>query len=434
MLSERQRDEEGSVIIAMTIVMIVTLAVIALLVTVNGGLASARNDQNRINAFQYANAGIDQALYRVDTPNALPMTPVDNYVPTRCFPSACATAGSFVTAFTDEASEFEVIAEAVPDGQNSSWKVRSTGEDASGARRQTITTISATPLFVNGFLTLTNFETNGNQSAPFGYDSSLCPNPVAPFTGPGCDLTNGETQPVPTRIGTNGILTLASSTADDYFEKWLGADMYGRSTQEAADNDCNIGGGGQKCAQRGDYPDGWAHPHTNQQVVTMPSFSGVASCPGAGNGSFSNTTIPAGIYRCPDLDLSGTIGVTETTGNVTFLVDGSVTIATSAEVNVGQASTRFRIFQEPSGPAPAGTFCSSSTHVAKFYGLLSAPRMEINCGAKPPSIYGAVVARVYGNTGAHFDFHWDSQSQFAVNDGKFVVRNWRECPVTSTDC
>lgn len=417
----------------MTIVMIVTLAVVALLVTVSGGLSSARIDQNRINAFQFANAGVDQALYRLDTPSALPTAPVDRYVPTRCYPSACGTSGSFVTGFTDEAAAFDVIAEAVPDGQTTLWKVRSIGVDPSGTRRQTITTISATPLFLNGFLTLTNFQTNGDQTAPFGYDSSLCPNPVAPYAAPGCDLTNGGTQPVPTRLGTNGTLTLASSTADDYFEKWLGADMYGRSTQEAADGDCLIGGGGQNCADRNTYPTGWAKPHTNEQVVTMPSLTG-AGCPGAGTGSFSNEVIPPGVYRCPNLNLSGTIDVDGPTGSVTFLVEGSVTIASSAEVNVGEPSPRFRIFQEPDGAIPGGTFCSSSNHIAKYYGLLSAPRMEINCGSQPPSIYGAVVARVYGNVGAHFDFHWDSQSQFAVNDGKFVVKNWRECPVTSTDC
>jgi hypothetical protein len=49
-------------------------------------------------------------------------------------------------------------------------------------------------------------------------------------------------------------------------------------------------------------------------------------------------------------------------------------------------------------------------------------------------MYGAVVADIHGGTGNHFVFHWDIDSGDAVSNGRYVVRNWRECPPGSTDC
>lgn len=431
------RSEEGSLILTMSLVLVVSLAIVGVLLTVSGGLQSARIDQNRTNAFQYANAGIDQVLYRLDKQD-LPASAVGNYAPTSCYPAACGTTGSFVTGFTDRVvtggNRFDVVAEAVPAGQPTAWKVRSIGTDSSGQKRQAITTVSATPIFENGFLTLTNFFTNGEQTFPAGYDSFQCPDPRVNAAAPGCDLTFGGTQPVPTRLGTNGILKLAASTADGYFKMWQGVDMWGRSTQAAADGDCQIGGGGQLCNERADYPDKWAKPHTNQQTVTYYPSTGASGCPNA-TGTFTNESIAPGRYLCPQLNLNGNIAVSGTSGDVVFLVEGAVTINADAKVNVGQASTRFQVYQKPTGPIPAGAFCGGSSDNPSFWGILSAPRLEVGCtGSSQPEIYGAVIARFYDGPGAHFKFHWDSRSQYVVNDGKFVVRDWRECPATSTDC
>lgn len=429
--------DEGSMILALTVVMVVTFAILGVLVTVSGGLNSARNDQNRINAFQYANAGIDQALYRLDRDD-LPVSATASYTPTRCYPSSCGFPGSYVTAFTDSivsgSSRFDVVAEATPDGQTTAWKVRSTGLDQSGRQRQAITEIAATPAFVNGFLTLTSFYTTGEQRFPAGYDSSLCPDPRISATAPGCDLTFGGTQPVPTRLGTNGLLTLAAATADEYFNSWQGVDMWGRATQEAADNDCEIGGGGQKCNDMADYPlnPSWAKPHTNQQPVVLPDIA-TTPCPNP-TGTFDNVTIPPGRYHCSQLNLSGTITVGGA-GSVVFVVDGAVTINSTAQVNVGQPTPRFRIYQDPAGPSPAGSFCGLGAAIPRYWGLLSAPRMEIDCsGSAQPIIYGAVIAQIYEGTGSHFEFHWDSQSQLVDDDGKYVVASWRECPPGTVDC
>jgi len=434
-LPKRCRSEDGSVMMAMTVVMVVSFLIVAVLLTVSGGLTSARNDQNRTNAFQYANAGIDQVLYRLDTSETA-TTAAGSYVPTRCYapPSnSCGAAGAVVTAFTDSVtsgtSGYDVIVTAVPDGQRTSWKVQSKGLDQSGRQRQAITTIKATPIFQNGFLTVNNFYTNGNQDYPAGYNSALCPDPRN-NSAAGCDLTNGGTQPVPTRIGTNGVLRLASSTAADYFNSWEGADMWGRSTQAAADADCEVGG--QMCKDKNGYVAGWVTPHTNQHDVTYFPTDGASACPNP-TGTFTNTAIAPGKYRCPQLNLSGVISVSGT-GNVIFVVDGAVTINPDAKVNVGQATVRFQVYQNPAGPA-AGAFCGQGSDNPQFWGMLSAPRLEIGCnGSSQPEVYGAVIAKFYDGPGSHFKFHWDSQTQYAVNDGKYVVKNWRECPPNASDC
>ncbi len=71
-------DENGSMILAMSVIMVVSLLLVVVLSLVTSGLTSSRNDQNRTNAFQFANAGIDQALYRIDR-NVMPATASGSY-------------------------------------------------------------------------------------------------------------------------------------------------------------------------------------------------------------------------------------------------------------------------------------------------------------------------------------------------------------------
>jgi hypothetical protein len=431
-LARINADERGSVMVAVIIVMVVSFAIAATVATVYSGLNLARTDQNRVNAFQFANAGVDQALYRLDAEN-LPTFPVGGYTPT--------VSGTEVTGFTDTITEgganFTVEAAQDPPGQNLTWKVRSTGLDPSGRRRLAIATLSATPLFVNGFFTHHVFKLTGQQTSPVAYDSSVCPTA----------LVSCEINPVPVRLGTNDVIEMADSTYVDFVSKWLGFNMYGRATQSAADVAC--GGQFLKC---GTYPeviqitDRYETPYPPCVEGAPRNADGTCgvpitavSCPNSGTiGSVGATTqIAPGDYVCTNLNLAGNISVGPGTGRVRFWVEENFGVASgpgpanASIINQFQPPKNFQIFQDNPGSTPnSGSICR-----AQIWALLFTPGLAIDCvGDSQPKIWGAVVADFHGGTGAQFDFHYDVDSLDTVHDGKFVVRNWRECPPGAADC
>lgn len=403
--------DDGSVIMAMTVVMVATFAILGTLVAVTNGLDLARNDQNRTNAFQHANAGIDQAMYRLDTAT-MPTTGSGTYVPT--------VVSGRVTAFTETVSvggsSFVVTATQDPPGQSTRWKVRSVGTDASGRKRQAIATISATPLFQNGFFTDRTFYLTGNQVSPVAYDSATCPQALA-----SCELPT----PIPGRLGTNATVEGSTATTAAFIAKWDGFNMYGRADQAAADAACDSG----RC---GTAPKVAAIP--NRLAIRVPPVPGTAaSCPSGGTiGAVGlTTTLQPGDYACNNVNLLGTIVVGSGgngSGVVRIWVNGSFSAASGSIVNRAQQTRKFQVYQQQ---APGGgSICN-----AEIWGLLYTPGLEIDCnGSHQPKMYGAVTANLHSGTGNHFDFHWDIDSMYSVHDGLFVIRNWRECPPSASDC
>ena len=411
LIEQLKQEERGSVMVAVIVVMVISFAIVATVATVYGGLNLARSDQNRVNAFQFANAGVDQALYRIDARN-IPAVAVGGYTPV--------VSGTVVTGFTDtitqDGATFTVIAEQDPPGQEVSWKVRSTGIDASGRTRLAIATVSATPLFVNGFFTHRLFKLTGSQTSPVAYDSRVCPSAALV-----CEL-----KPVPVRMGTNDVVEGAAETYADFVANWLGFNMYGRATQEAADIAC--GGSQLRCTT---YPkviaitDRFETPYPDEP-------SGAAGCPNGGNiGSTGITTvIPPGDYICNNLSLAGTIVIgSGGNGIARFWVRGNFGAANNAIINQLQQPRKLQIFQKES-TTNSGSICG-----ARVWALLYTPGLTINCtGSHQPEIWGAVVADFHGGTGAHFQFHYDLDTLTSVHNGKYVVKNWRECPPGVTDC
>jgi hypothetical protein len=407
MLTDRllrvRRDERGSIPIVVMVIMVLTLALASSMLAVNGGLELTRTDQNRTNAFQLANAGVDQALYRIDS-NNLPTTGSGSYVPT--------LSGSRIISFTDSitvgTSTFAIVATKTPSTQDRVWQVRSTGTDASGRKRLAIATVSSKALFLEGFFTFHEFTLTGNQDTPVAYRSSTCPTAAA-----SCDLA----YPIPGSLGTNSTISGSSATTASFVSKWTSFNMYGRATQAAADEACD----GGRC---GTTPKVVAYTD-QKQVETPDKPAGIQACPSGGN---VTGTIAPGDYSCNNLTFTGTVTISGT-GNARFWVDGNIVFAANSVVNQYQVPARLQIFQTLQS-TPGGSVCD-----AKIWALLYTPSLRVDCtGSHQPAFWGAVVADFHGGTGNHFDFHWDVDSTDAVGDGKFVVRNWRECPPGTTDC
>jgi hypothetical protein len=394
-LRARLGQEGGSVVVAVLLVTVAFGVLLSLAAAVDGGLNKARVDQNRINAFQHANAGIDQALYRIDR---------------RAFSggSYVATSSGFTDSVTLDGSRYDIVANRVTAGDDSTWTVRSTGIDASGKSRLAIATVSTQPLFENAFFTVHNFSLAGNQGTPMAYNSATDPTAAAAVT------------PVPASMGTNGVLD--GSGISLFADLWAGFTMYGRATQAAADADCHGCGGAPKVA-----------PAANQMVITPPSAPSVVSpCPSGGN--VNGGTIQPGDYLCSSLTLNGTVTVGtggNGTGTVRIWVNGP--FDASGTVNRYQPPKKFQIFQPVAAdgqPYSNHDICDSD-----LWALLFTPGLRINCnGSHQASVHGAVIADLYSGTGNHFDFFYDITTSSVMRDGKYSVTNWRECPPGAADC
>lgn len=412
--SNGEKSDQGSVMIAVTVIFVVTLLMVTTLGTLYSGLTAARNDQNRTNAFQSANAGMDEAVHRLDQ-KLVSTTAGTGYQPILSAGTLVGFRQTVATGVGANQAEFVVEALQDPPGQDTVWRVTSTGTDASGRARRAIATVTATPVFANGFLTLQNFRLTGNQDSPVAYDSKVCPEAFN-----SCAIS-----PVPARLATNANFDGADATITSFVQSWQGFEMYGRPTQSTADFACAQ----YRC---GSSPK--VRAVTNQFVPELPSPNTFTSgCPSGGNIGSSGvvTVIEPGNYLCERLNLQGTITVGSAgngTGQVKFFVRQDFSVADDTVINRQRPTPKFQVYQ-PQTPG-GGSICG-----AEIWGLLYTPGLPVACnGEDQPKMYGAVIAQLHGGTGNHFDFHWDLQARFAVHNGKYVIKNWRECPAGVTDC
>ncbi|HUQ40451.1 MAG TPA: hypothetical protein VM030_09880 [Acidimicrobiales bacterium] len=423
---EPEREEEGSIIIAILIIVILSVSLTAVMRSVQGGMKLARTDQDRTSAFQQASGGMDQALYRLDksggniSAGVLPGTAVGSYVPT----VVNGKVASWTEHVTAGGVDYEITATATPAGQTAEWRVQSVGRDKSGRLRQAVARIEAELLFKDGFFTVDGFYLSGNQHSPRAYDSTAYPtqfvSKLNPFQGP----DDREAS-----IGTNGSFDLSglqSGERENFVERWAGFNMYGRATQSAADAACD------GCSAAG----GTVRPFADQLKVLTTDAAvrppAVVSCP---RGGIFTGTVQPGDYVCTNVTFQGTVNVANTgTGRIRvwpkcrLYMDG-------AQVNLNQSPLKVQIyFLDPPNPPCSGTNDSGMCDAVVF-GMLYVPGMTVQCnGSHQTFMYGAVMAQFYSGTGNQFEFYFDASSQRQLHTGKYRVFDWRECPTGVTNC
>jgi hypothetical protein len=437
--ASRRGDERGSVLLVVILMAVASMLVLVTVGQVSAGLNRVSDDQTRSNAFQYANAGIDQALRRIET-KPLSLAPITasgfTYAPVTTLDGAVTR---FTETFAKGGITYAIEAEQAPQGQDTVWRVNSTGTDASGKLRQAVANIRATSLFENGLFTTNTFYLTGNQfnaTSPVAYDSSLCP-AAAPAASPGCDLP----KPVAARLGSNvGFPINSPASLRAMVDQWAGFAVYGQATVEDARELC---GNNTKChsiTSTDGTRTGNVVAVAERLSIEMPQPAITGSCPNGGRlGSGVKppmSVLPVGDYRCSRLIIQGTLTVSgDAKRDVRMHVDNELSIVpakTSATVvNAQTRPSRFQLYlPDREGSANVSQICGS-----EIWALLYTPGLSIDChGSAQTRIYGAVVARSYSGTGNHFSFHWDAKAATAVNNGKYRVYNWRECPVGTVDC
>jgi len=440
--------------ISVMIIAVLSLVAATLFTTVNSGLRSSRADQDRTDAFQFANAGIDHALYRVDSTDLptsnLGTCPLSVAAPGETHRYCPEVNSGVLQGFeelivdpgqsADTPETYRITAKPFPHAaQTASWKVHVVGTDGSGRRRQAVATIRAELLFEDGFFTEDLTEMNGGANFPEAYNSYDDANPSV----------SALASPYEASVGTNGKIELVNQAAAEWNAKWRSYNMYGRATMASALTNCVL------ClpAKVQNFTD-------RKETIIEKIPANATGCPNGGNITqayvAANPLLP-GDYTCDNLSFSGTIDISGT-GRARFwpkhtltVANGSVlngpgaTVTTSGGTLVYPAGTyqpprRLQIFyynpQIYGVTAPRATQMMGGSKIcrAQVWGLLYTPALTVSntngCGgSNQPSVWGAANFKIYRSAGSpNFRFVWDKDSQFELHTGKYRVLEWRECP------
>ncbi len=385
--------ERGSVAMALIVIVVATVMVVALLVTTQIGLRSARRAGDSANALQLADAGINDAAKAITA-----------HTGSFSGTSSLGTAGSYSYTATKDGTV---------------WRLDATGTDATGVERRVLADAVDQPLFGHAFFALATTELKGTADSYTG-PSDTC---SAPGTGV---------------VGSNGSITFTLGTGTKNcrgdFSSWSyaadGCAFYGQSTipPDAKGND-PIGDGACPPAPDTDvYPDRYLPPS-----VTVPAgltSEGAYTCATDG-------TLPSGTHLYSSITLSGGCQVGGTAAAVLY-VTGPVTIGTDtgnckSVVNAPPAGSCTSGQYQSGWPAMlqihvAGNGTVSFANHAVFWGVIDAPNSAFtaNGGGTPQvEVFGSVLANS-ASAAAQFQFHYDQSLRSQLTTGQYRVTNWRE--------
>jgi len=385
--------ERGSVAMALIVIVVATVMVVALLVTTQIGLRSARRAGDSANALQLADAGINDAAKAITA-----------HTGGFSGGSSLGTAGSY--AYT-----------ATKDG--AVWRLDATGTDASGVKRRVLADAVDQALFGHAFFALAASELKGTADSYTG-PSNTC------ATSPGMGV-----------VGSNASITFTGGTGASNCRGAFGWDyaadgcaFFGQSTipPDAKGNDPIGNGACPPAPDTAAYPDKYLPPSVT--VPTGLTSEGAFSCTGG--------TISSGTHLYSSITLSGDCRVGGSAAAAVLYVTGPVTIGTDtgnckSVVNRPPAATCTSGGYQSGWPAVlqinvAGNGTVTFANHAVFWGVINAPNSVVtaNGGGTPQvEIFGSVLANSAG-AAAQFQFHYDQALRSSLTTGQYRVTNWRE--------
>jgi Tfp pilus assembly protein PilX len=388
--------ERGSVAMALIVIMVATIMVVALLVTTQIGLRSARRSGDSANALQLADAGINDAAKAVTAHSS-------SFSDT----SSLGTAGSYTYTATKDGAV---------------WRLDATGTDATGVKRRVLADAVDQPLFGHAFFALAASELKGTADSYTG-PSNTC------ATDPGMGV-----------VGSNGSITFTGGTGSSAYNcrsafGWEyaadGCAFFGQSTipLDAKGNDPIARGACPPAPDTATYPDNYIPP-----AVTVPaglSSEGSLVCPTGG-------TIPSGTHLYSSITLNGGCRVASGSTAAVIYVTGPVTIGTDpgsckSVINAPPAATCSSGGYQSGWPATlqinaAGSGTVDFANHSIFWGVVNAPTRVFNAsgtGTPQVEVFGAVLA-TSASAAAQFEFHYDQSLKTSLTTGQYRVTNWRE--------
>jgi Tfp pilus assembly protein PilX len=391
----RLTGDEGSVAMAMLVMLIVTGLVVALLATALSGLRSSRRAGDSANALQLADAGINEATKKISFA-------ATNFV----FGSGSLGGGLYSYTATKN---------------NTVWRLDSTGTDATGVRRRVLADAVDQPTFGNAFFGLTSVTLKGTADS---------------YTGPSNRCSSDPAYGV---VGSNGTITFTGGTGAKNCRggSWTypadGCSFNGQTTIPAG----AIGNGACPPA-----PDSFTISQTfNPPPVVVPTGltnGGAYDCP-------VNGTIPSGTHLYTMLTLRD--GCKVATGEAVLYVTGPVNIGQgsgncSNVINAPPGSCGSNFSNFPSTWFESGWTKRLQINVAGngevlfsnnaiFFGVINAPNSVVRTGSggtPQVDVFGSVLANSTASA-AQFRFHYDQALRQVLGTGQYQVTNWREEPI-----
>lgn len=405
------RDETGSIVIAIGVIVIATSLIVSLVTMTDSGLRSSRRAGDSANALQVADAGINDAVRRAASVAG------SSFSDTRSLGSA----GSYAfTATKDPAMEL--------------WHIDAVGTDATGVRRRIKADAVPESIFANALFGQTAIQL-GAGVAVDSYRSGA--SSVLKCTGRGYVGTNSANTFSATGSGGGGGVTNCGGTY-----RYDGCISYADA------------------APVPDIPASAQCPAPVRKVTPkfpLPTITGPAGAPGAQPfgqcTSDPATWIPSGLHYWTSVKLRDgcRVALNAAGDPAEIFVSGAVEIGEvngqGGDVNKPQdgaggcpsSSGGYDVDYCPGWPAKlqvnvlsgtSGVVCFNANNT-NFWGLLAAPDRAITrCGSGGAQfeIWGAVMANTV-DSHAQMALHYD-ESLSQLTNGRYVTKNWREEPLS----
>jgi hypothetical protein len=398
---DRTRDERGNIIVIVAVIMILGFLSVAVLARTMSGLASTKRGQDFSSALANADAGLSDALFRMDQ---LGTAPAANF----CVGS---NAGCTVSSVPG-APTVQYTAHRVNDN---TYTVLSKGL-VNGSPHAIQATITRTYLYPFAIFAKTTIDFNGNSG---NYDPTTGIGPVETVDATGAPVLTPAAD-----VASNGSITCHGSTSpahqQDYFKT-----------------------GGTSC-DNGYLLPGSYNPLN--PVLTCPSAPNTPTtpclpathnpCP-AVNGVLPAILLP-GAYYCSQADLPSksmsfpntfTVASGATNNGVVeiFVIptdNTNITVSISdAVVNQNGDPTKLRVYLAGGTVDPG-----NGSHSGDFTGIMYAPNAQManpSCGA---NWRGGLVFNVFTcNGGPHLSVKYDTR-MLSLTQASWTVTNYTEIP------
>ena len=406
-----RNDERGNMVVAVGVIMVLAMLSAAVVARTVSGMKSTRQGQDFSGALANADAGVSDALFRLDQLGSAPAA-------TFCVGSS---ASCTVHAVPGAPGVTYVATRDPSDPQGNTYIVKSKGV-VNGQPHAVQATVSRAFTFPFAIFTKTVLDFNGNTT---NYNPGNCEGPVETM-----DENNNVVCTPAADVATNGQITCHGSNSpahqQDYFK------------------------GGGTNGRNGYLVPGSYNPRN--PTLTCPAEPNVPTTPclpaqhnpcptsAALDYKLPPALLP-GAYYCSQTDLGGgthptlsfpdgfTVG--GATGQVAIYLiptDGSnITVSISdASVNQNGDPTRLAVYLAGGKVDPG-----NGSHSGAFTGIMWAPNAnEVNPSCKA-NWRGAVVANSFTcNGGPHLDVKYDTRMQSLVEE-HWTVGDWTEIPSTA---
>jgi hypothetical protein len=383
-------DEQGSVALALLVILVATTLVVTLLVVTEAGLRGSRRAGDSANALQLADAGINDGAKAI-TANASSFSRG---------PVSLGNAGSYTYTATKDGAV---------------WHLDSTGTDPTGVKRRVLADAVDQPIFGNAFFAASGATIKGTADSYTG-PTDRCS--IDPGTGFGSGV-----------VGSNGTINFTGGGNTNCHGVYPadGCTFYGQASIPT----------GTGC------PPPPASTTTGQKFIPPPvtvpaglTSEGTLSCP-------NNGTIPSGTHLYTDIILRDGCKVTGAQA-ATLYATSTVTVGTDSGSckSVVNAPVTGSCTSFPNGwyqtgwPSTlrinvAGNGSVSFANHAIFWGVIDAPNSPVSAaggGTPQVDVFGSVVG-ASAAASAQFAFHFDRSLLQQFSTGEYLITNWREEPV-----